>query len=1259
MGEVPAEPAVWPSATAGRVRLVSAVVGGVLGLAAVLLVGRELIAARVPQHRAALEELIRHETGLEVTFSRLSVRWGWYGPEAVFHAVTLGEPQAPAFLRATQLIVGLDAWRTVRSGQLEAGRIALVDPDIDLGGRSARFGTDRAASGAPAEVLADARRVLGRWRGGRIDIQGGTVRWPTPAGAAPLLVNLRRADLRRLGADWSAEAELLLPDTLGGSAQLGVRLTGDLARPQDLSGTLTFSAARLTFAGWRALQIIPLPAHYLPRAGSGDLELRASFGRGGMLKIAGTVRAESLEWQSQAGQDAALMLPHVRADWQLSREAHAWRLGVGALDLGAGPHGSATLVLESGAARGNAHQIPLTALTALAHWYLPQLPLTDLALAGEARTLNFDWNAQRPAGTRFKAGADIQDLTLSNVAQDVRMSALSAKLEATDTRLTGQLAASAARLTVARAEPVTLDGLELHATVAAQLEGTRWGVASDDLQIRRGEAHLAVSAALAADAALAQPRLDARVQLKDADALLVANLLGAAAVSAFGPGAARLTAGRIASTEFELHGPLAGSGPDSALATAHGSLELRDAAFAGLEAWPEVQELNARLEWQGAHVRASVTGARSGALQLAAAHAEWDAHGEQALRVRARLSGSAREALEWLRARPELAAAAPGAAYLDVEGDTLLEVDLLVPGSAADQPPARTRIVALLDGVRVHPLAGLPPLEALRGTLAFAAGHLQHSTLTGQWLGGPVSLAIGERRESGAAALAISARGILEVHQALLAAAAEGADATLTGNTEWTALLTVLPQTDAQPLQWRVRADSNLLGVTSRLPEPLAKGTNAALALHVEVQGQGADAQLHINLGERLQGLAALERSGDRWRIGRGALRLAANAPTLPVAAVLALEGRVSRLDLPAYLALWQQAGHSPMLPALEAHLSAAELSAGTRVFREVALLAHTAAGGDGQLELQSPDLTATLRWPALVDGAHPVLVHLASFDAGRTGDLALPEGLMRVLGPAVQLAIDELSWQGRSLGRLSAGLSRRAEALVVSDLHLSAPYQELRAAGQCGGQGPCSAQFTLGSTDLAQTLAAYGFRADLAAQHAHLQGELEWPQGAAAALATLSGHLHMQLEEGATRPLGLPGEGVPFALLVVPALISGLESEPGANAPPELRFAQLTADFELREGWASTANLHLDGDAEILVRGRVGLVAQDYDAEAFILRGEERLPSAVRRLGPTPKVAALWLSLREWFAGTGAENARAGLRLRGTWNDPIVMPAE
>jgi hypothetical protein len=72
-----------------------------------------------------------------------------------------------------------------------------------------------------------------------------------------------------------------------------------------------------------------------------------------------------------------------------------------------------------------------------------------------------------------------------------------------------------------------------------------------------------------------------------------------------------------------------------------------------------------------------------------------------------------------------------------------------------------------------------------------------------------------------------------------------------------------------------------------------------------------------------------------------------------------------------------------------------------------------------------------------------------------------------------------------------------------------------------------------------------------------------------------------------------------------------------------------------------------------------VSLTADDYDAQAWILRGEDRLPDAVRRLGPTPKMAAVWLSLRELFGGVTADRTRAALRLRGTWDDPIVTPAE
>jgi uncharacterized protein YhdP len=147
-----------------------------------------------------------------------------------------------------------------------------------------------------------------------------------------------------------------------------------------------------------------------------------------------------------------------------------------------------------------------------------------------------------------------------------------------------------------------------------------------------------------------------------------------------------------------------------------------------------------------------------------------------------------------------------------------------------------------------------------------------------------------------------------------------------------------------------------------------------------------------------------------------------------------------------------------------------------------------------------------------------------------------------------------------------------------------------------------------------------------------------------------------MQLEQGRTHAPA--GAGAPFALLAVPALAAGMAAREGAAEVPELAFARLTGDYTLKGGQALLRDLHFDGDAEILVRGRAGLAARDYDAQAWILRGEERLPAPLRRFGAAPKVAALWLSLRELFGGAQSEHQRA-LRLSGSWDEPVVTGSE
>jgi uncharacterized protein YhdP len=1252
VSEIPAEALERPAARAAvaRVRLCLGVLAALLVFLGALLLARELIRAQVPRQRAALENLIRQETGLEVAFERLSVRWGWYGPEAVFFGVSLGSPDSSAVLRCAQLVVAVDAWRSGRSGHLEAGRIRLLNPELDL---SARTGLARAPATAGAEgALPEARRLLAGWRGGRIDIDNGVLHLASSAGAHALTLNVRHAELRRLGELWSADAQVQLPQPLGTELILQLRMQGDLANPADLGGTLSVRGAHLDFAGWRRLDALAALSAYLPVRGEGSAELAASFEAGTLRQLDGRLEAQGAEWAPR-GEAVALALPQLGISWQARRQSARWRLQIERLDLGAGEPATGVAQFAPGSAHVTLEQLPAANLAALLHWWGPQLPLTGITVGGRAARLELDWDAHRSPGARLLSAADLEDLSIESAPAALRLSGLSAQLRGRDAAVTLALQAGAAHLLALREQPVDESGIALHGTVNAILEGSRWHLSSEDFGASLGAGHLAARLTLSGTPG-AVPELSGNLALGELDAALATALLGEDALRALGLAGLRVSAGTITEAQLTLGG-LASAPPRGGAGEMQGALAVRELALDASERWPELDSLAGRLEWRGNRVRMHLEHATSGALRLEEAHAQWDVRNAQPLLGSARLSGNAAAALEWLRSHPQLGAAAPLAQYLDLSGDAQLNVELLAP--RAHGSPPRLRLTAALAGARLRPLGSLPQIESLRGTLMFSSAELQRSTLTGRWFGGPVTLGIAARPHGRASSLSVSARGVMEARQALIAAGATEQNAAVSGAAEWSAQLQLTPQTDTGELKWTVHVDSTLAGLASTLPEPFAKAAGAALPLRLDLTGAASRAQLHLSLGERLQAAAALTRSGEGWRIERGVLHSgAAAAVQLPAEPVLALEGHLPVLDLGAFLALWQQASQSQTLPPLRARLGADQLLAG-RSYAEATLTAATSEEGT-QISLESQGLSGSLHSPGRTDPTHPLLLQLAQADA----ELDLP--LLAALplpGRPAELAVEELRLGGRALGQLRARLSA-AEGAHVAELHVRGGPQELEGVLECAAQLHCTLRAALASTDLAATLEAFGARADLSARRARLEGELQWPQGSGAPLATISGHLHMQLEDGATRSSPQPDEAAPFALLLVPALMRALNNDPGRGEgpPQELHYARLAADFALRDGQASTSNLHLDGpDAEILMRARVNLLARDYDAQAFVLRGEERLPAPLRRLGATPRIAALWLSLREWFGGGAAEEDGTALRLRGPWNDPIVMAAE
>jgi uncharacterized protein YhdP len=1213
----------------------------VASFASALAIAYELAVARVPRHRAALESLVRAQTGLDIRFNELSLRWGWYGPEAVFRRVELGEPgRSNVLLRAPQLVVAINAWQSARAGRLVSGRITLVAPDIDLERLTRIPPSEAGARGEPSSMpQARARRaqVLERWKGGVIDLQGGTLRLPDPAGGeGALTLQIRRAAVRRSGDEWSGHALVFLPERLGRTARVILQLRGDINSPSSMSGAFRFEGTRLSISSWRGiLSELPQLTSNLPESGTGDVTVDLTLNKGRVEKADGELRAVDLvvgspPWlQPVQRSRGSLKLDYLTGNWRFLRRGETSQLQIEELVLGReqkSPLPRFTVELNRGHLHGSLETAPLSSVSVIARWLAPELASGSVALDGTVEDIDVDWNPARPDGFRLAASAKVEEASADSVVHGFTLKQLPVRIHATEEHLALEVDAKEAWLRFASDPEQPLESLRLASRIAMTRSGEGWEMHIPQLSFRDDTIAGEITGTVSAAGLEAPPLFDMRGTVDHADIAKLQTWFAGAVTKVLGSNGMRIGAGRVENGTFELRGTeeslfsgagagvtrRSGSGAARAPTRLSGGFTLKDVRLPPDGAWPETEAPSAKVEWSGPRVRATVDEARAGAFDMESIVAEWDVSGKRASRFSGRAHGPVEQALAWVRENPDVRRHAPHLQDIVARGEAVYDFDVTAPATGAEADEStkpRARISASLEGVQFTLAPELPPIESMRGVIAYEGGRLQRSTLTATWLGGPLTLRLAERRDR--SSLAVQAQGFVDA-QKLVALSEIRQLPEVRGEASWSGDFSYTPPTDTAPARWQGRADSSLVGVASELPAPLAKASATPLPLHVEITGIGDESELRATLSDRLRAALAL-RVVDRenWVIERGAIRLGSGAVTLPADDVVQVRGRVRRLEAPASVLAWQQLRKGSPSSQSDIDISADELVFGERVY------------DDARIELA----------PAI----------------GKTGDA------IRIDAP--------------SLGTLTATLLPDGKELVLAGLRLKKDSLTGTGNVRCAADlATCHGEFELQSTDVAATLVDLGFRPDLSAQKGSLSGEVSWkPLREGSWLEDASGTLSMRFEDGVAHDLSTEGgaaDGQSFPLLTVPALLGGISRHPsGASAPPtvassspgDFRFTRLDGHFQLRSGQATTSDLHFDGDAEILVRGRIGLLARDYDHEAWVLRGEDRIPASMRRLASTPRVAAAWLGLRELLGGEPASQSRIVLRMKGSWSEPIV----
>ncbi|KDB50774.1 hypothetical protein X805_36420 [Sphaerotilus natans subsp. natans DSM 6575] len=645
---------------------------------------------------------------------------------------------------------------------------------------------------------------------------------------------------------------------------------------------------------------------------------------------------------------------------------------------------------------------------------------------------------------------------------------------------------------------------------------------------------------------------------------------------------------------------------------------------------------------------------------------------------------------------------------VQAEGESRLTLDLAIPVLEAERTTARGRVELQQARLRMRP--GTPELNGLDGRLEFSERDFQVHEARAQVAGGPLQFA-GRLGEDGQMRLSGQGRASLEGLRAL---------------DEPAVLRSLLQPFDGEAdyrielglgrLGTRLAIDSDLVGVRSPLPAPLAKPAAQALPLRVRLEPAPDGAELlRVEAGSVAQPLLQVGYLRDAHADGSGAVRrgrIALGAATVegqdprawPARGVDAL------VALPALSfdrwqqwmhheapADWRAAAAAPAAPAPTAssridsgplpgriQLRTERLTLGGRRFDRVeAQLQRDATRNDRWLlRMQADQLDGEAEYtaaaaasprPAALRARLSRLVLTPQTEPGAEPPLPAP-GSPPAAGtvpaqrlPQIDLQADAVEFAGKPLGRLELRAGPRASGgWLIDRLALQRPEARLEAVGLwLPGTAPVTAGEPAGQTRLTfrldlidggALLDALGWPGQMQGGRGHLGGQIQWPGTPTDyATAQLGGHLRLDLDQGRF-PQADPGAGRLLGVLSLQSLPRRFLLDFRDLFQSGFGFDRIDGDIAIRQGQASTRNLRIRGlQAMILTEGSTSLAQETQDLHVWVVPDLNAGAASLAYAVINPAVGLGTLLTQMVLQGPLADAVTREFRITGRWDAPEV----
>lgn len=1229
--------------------------------AAVFLALRFWLLPQVERYQGHVVTALTRAVGLPVTIGALRADWDGLHPrlEVTDLRIYDRDGREALALPAVEPVVG---WASLLAGDLRLYSLTIDGPRLTV-----RRGADGVLSVAGIALAAGAGtggdgRLAGWLLGQReIIIRNAEIDWvDEKRGAPPLALRALQFRLRNRGEVHQIGLSARPPPELGAGVELRASLVGqNVAMPSTWNGRVYAELGYTDLAGWRAWFDYPVEV----TSGQGALRLWATFGAGKLVDATADLALSAVAARL-ADDLPELRLASVAGRVQGRGTAHGYEFGTRRLALvpveGQAMHGTTFRAsweaTEPPRGTLSADLIELAPLAQLAK-YLPfpadlRALLADLSPQGRISDADFEWRGKLPDDARFRARARLDGISMSAWRAIPGFANLSGRIDASESKGVLALAARDAEIALPRLFPQPRIQL---AQLSGEVSWERRAPGGLDVRIaalRFANADLAGGATGTYSYRGEGPgTIDLTAQLQRADARSLPKYLPRPEIMgqktrAWVEGAIR--AGQSADVRLRLFGDLRHFPfTDPRLGQFQVVAQVRDGVLAYAENWPPIEGIDGELRFERAEVemfarRADVFGAT-----LSDTRAAMSLRAPSVLRISGHAEGPSADFLEFVRRSPLRRTLGEFSAGLRAAGRGRLQLELELPLADPDKATVSGQYAFARNSLQIG--EGLPQIERAAGTLAFTESSVQVRNASGRFLGGPLRVIGGTQRGGG---VVLAASGTFTI-PGLGALVPEPWRRHLQGAAEYAG--SVRMARGAAP---QVALESNLVGVSSRLPEPLAKDAGERQLLRVSIlQGEGGErGRVGVTLGRMLRADVLQQREGEdlvkrtaiAFHPAPGARLRFPERPTRTL-----LYGSLQHVDLDQWRALLaESAGGGAGATAVD--MSIGTLDAFGKRMQGISVKAQLEDGA-WTANLVSKDIAGDVTYRT--QGEAKLEARMARFDVPPDVPGSAPARAAREL-PAVDLVADDFGFRGKRFGRVEIVARREQSDWRVDKLSMQNPEGSVKGSGlwRTAPAPRTTFEFDLQSSDIGRFLDRIGYPNLVRGGKASAKAALAWDgEPAAIDYASLSGNLQLHAEDGRFLEID-PGIGKLISLMSLQMLPRRITLDFRDVFSKGFQWDNINATAQIVQGTLETKDFKMSGGAaDVDMTGKVDLAHETQDLRVRVVPALDSTASTAALVLLNPAAGLGTLLAQKLLKNPLGQVFAFEYGITGGWADPKV----